>query len=168
MLKKVLVVLVIAFTCSFSSFSQDKFGYLNTADILQAMPERVEAQNKLDAETSKLETELNNMRDELNKKFTAFQQEQDSMSESIKAMRMKEINELDQRTQNFYDVARQDMQKLQVQLMQPIEEKIKNAIKAVGDENGYTSIIDVNAALYLSPTKMTDVSSMIKAKLGIK
>lgn len=168
MFKKVLIVLTIASVCSFNSFAQDKFGYLNTAEILQVMPERVEAQKKIDAETTKLETELNKMRDELNKKFTSFQQEQDTLSESIKVMRMKEINELDQRTQNFYEVARQDMQKLQVQLMQPIEEKIKNAIKSVGDDNGFVSIIDVNAALYLSPTKMTDVSSLVKGKLGIR
>ncbi len=168
MLKKVFIVVAVALVYSFNSFAQEKFGYLNTAEILQVMPERIDAQKKIDAETTKLENELNKMRDELNKKFTSFQAEQDTLSETIKAMRMKEINELDQRTQNYYEVARQDMQKLQVSLMQPIEEKIKKAIKAVGDENSYVSIIDVNAALYLSPTKMTDVSSLVKTKLGIK
>ncbi|MCD7972259.1 MAG: OmpH family outer membrane protein [Candidatus Azobacteroides sp.] len=169
MRKKVFIGLLTILACSFSLSAQDlKFGYVNVGEILQIMPERIEAQKKIDTETTKLEDELNKMREELNKKFTAFQDEQETLSETIKVMKMKEINELDQRIQTFYEDARQDLQRLQLQEMQPIEEKIKNAIKAVGDREGYVSIIDSNSAYYFSPTKMTDVSPAVRAELGIK
>ena len=169
MLKRVFISLFVILACSFSMVAQDvKFGYLDSREILLIMPESIEAQKAVDAETTKLENELNKMREELNKKFTAFQQEQDSLSESIKTLRMKEINDLDQRTQNFYGEAREALQNLQMEKMRPVEEKFQNAIKYVGDTNGFFSIIDVNAALYVSTTKMTDVSSLVKARLGIK
>ena len=168
MFKKGFIFLVGVLMCSSASFAREKFGYLNIDEILQIMPEREEAIKKIDAETAQYETILSNLRDELTKKYTAFQQEQETMSEGIKAMRLKEISDLDQRTKTFYEEASQNLQKLQAQVMQPVEEKLTKAIKTVGEENGFTSIIDVRAALYLSPTKMIDVAPLVKAKLGIK
>jgi len=168
MSKKGFIVLVGALVCYLSSFAQEKFGHVNSREIMQIMPEFSEAKKKIETESAQYETILNNLRNELNNKYAAFQQEQEGLSEGVKAMKIKEIQEVEQRTQNFYDEARQNIDKLQEQLMVPIQEKLVKAIQAVGDENGFTSIIETYAAIYLSPTKMVDVSSLVKAKLGIK
>ena len=168
MLKKGFIIFVGVLACTFSSFAQDKFGYLNYGEIIQVMPEYIDAQKQVDTKTTEHETKLNTLRDELNKKFAAYQQERNTLTEELRDMREEEINNLNQRIQNYVEVARQEIQKLQAQLLQPIQEKFTKAINAVGNENGFTSIIDSNSVLYFSPTKMVDVSSLLKAKLGIK
>lgn len=48
----------------------------------------------------------------------------------------------------------------------PIQDKLKNAIKAVGDEKGYTYILDPQIVLYQGNTAV-DATQFVKAKLGI-
>ncbi|MCS2918145.1 OmpH family outer membrane protein [Parabacteroides merdae] len=48
----------------------------------------------------------------------------------------------------------------------PIQDKLKNAIKAVGDEKGYTYIPDPQIVLYQGNTAV-DATQFVKAKLGI-
>ena len=59
---------------------------------------------------------------------------QDSLPENIKARRMQEVQELQQRIQNFQEVAQGDIEKQQQQLFAPIEKKLTDAIKSVGPE----------------------------------
>ena len=56
---------------------------------------------------------------------------------SIKERRMQDIQELDRKAQQFAATAQQDLQRQQAQLMQPIQEKVMTAIKAIGSENGF-------------------------------
>jgi outer membrane protein len=55
-------------------------------------------------------------------------------------------------------------------MLEPIVKKIEDAIKAVGQEGGYTYIFDLNTTNipYVSETLSTDVTAAVKAKLGIK
>ena len=48
-----------------------------------------------------------------------------------------------------------------------IYEKINTAIKAVGDENGYTYILEDSQVIYKNPTA-NDVTPLVKAKLNLK
>lgn len=48
-----------------------------------------------------------------------------------------------------------------------MQDKVNNAIKLVAQENGFAYILDMSqgSILYADPT--TDISTMVKAKLGI-
>ena len=87
--------------------------------------------------------------------------------ETIKQRREQELNELGQKIQTFEQVANQDIQQQQQKLMAPIYEKINTAIKAVGDENGYTYILEDSQVIYKNPTA-NDVTPLVKAKLNLK
>ena len=53
--------------------------------------------------------------------------------------------------------------------MQPIQQKIMNAIKEIGDLGGYVYIMDLtNGIPYISTTLSTDITAELKAKLGMK
>ena len=43
--------------------------------------------------------------------------------------RMQELQDMEQRTQNFIQISQQDFQKKQGELFTPIQDKLKNAIK---------------------------------------
>lgn len=80
---------------------------------------------------------------------------------------MQDIQELDKKAQQFAQTAQQDLQRQQAQLMQPVQEKVINAIKTVGNENGYTMIFPEGVPAYVS-ADVQDVTPLVKAKLGIK
>jgi outer membrane protein len=53
--------------------------------------------------------------------------------------------------------------------MQAITTKVLDAIKQVGQSGGYVYIMDLTGGIpYISTTLSTDVTSQVKAKLGLK
>ena len=51
--------------------------------------------------------------------------------------------------------------------MTPIQQKIQDAIKAVGAEQGYTYIIDPQVLLFQGSNAI-DATQLVKTKLGLK
>lgn len=112
---------------------------------------------------------MKTMEDEFQKKYTDYIAQQDSMTENIKLRRTQELEDIRQRVENFTQVAQQDMNKKQQELLAPIQDKLRNAIKAVGDEKGYAYIIDNNPGIVLyTGNAAIDATPLVKAKLGLK
>ncbi|MDE6439332.1 MAG: OmpH family outer membrane protein, partial [Muribaculaceae bacterium] len=86
---------------------------------------------------------------------------------SIKERRLQDIADRAKKAQQFAQTAHEDLQRQQAQLMQPIQEKVMTAIKAVGTENGFTMIFPEGAAAFTA-TDVQDVTPLVKAKLGVK
>ena len=81
------------------------------------------------------------------------------------------IQELEQRIQAFYQSSQEDLNKKEQELIQPINEKLVAAVKAVGDEQGLVYIFDISTPstlMYYSPSKCQDVTAAIRTKLGLK
>ena len=151
-------------------FAQElKVAIVNSQEIMVAMPELNAMQETLKQMNDKYVGEMKTMEDEYQKKYAAYIAEQDSMTENIKLRRMQDLQDIDQRVQNFSQVAQQDMQKKQQELLTPIQEKLRAAIKAVGDEKGYTYILDNNPGIVLYiGNSAVDATPFVKAKLGLK
>lgn len=148
-------------------FAQEsKIAIVNTQEVIQAMPEFATMQKQMADMEAKYKNEMQVMQDEYNKKYSDFVAQQDSLTENIKMRRMQELQYMEQRTQNFIQISQQDFQKKQGELFTPIQDKLKNAIKAVGDEKGYTYILDPQIVLYQGNTAV-DATQFVKAKLGI-
>ena len=148
-------------------FAQEsKIAIVNTQEVIQAMPEFATMQKQMADMGAKYKNEMQVMQDEYNKKYSDFVAQQDSLTENIKMRRMQELQDMEQRTQNFIQISQQDFQKKQGELFTPIQDKLKNAIKAVGDEKGYTYILDPQIVLYQGNTAV-DATQFVKAKLGI-
>ncbi|SEF58756.1 OmpH family outer membrane protein [Parabacteroides chinchillae] len=143
-----------------------KIAYVNTQDIFLALPDAGDMEKKMADLNEKYKGELKTMQDEYTKKYSDFVAQQDSLTENIKLRRMQEIEDIRGRIDNFMQVAQQDIQKKQGELLQPIQDKIQKAIKAVGDEKGYTYIVDPQVLLYTG-TNAIDATSFVKSKLGI-
>ena len=143
-----------------------KFGVVNTQTIAEAMPELKAAQEQVQASTQKYEEELKKLQEKIEKDFADFQALDANTPESIKERRMQDIQQQEQKMQQFHSTAMQDLQRQQAALMAPIQEKIKSAIQAVGKENNLTFIFESNVPLYVG-TDVTDVTSMVRTKLGI-
>ena len=163
---KKLIILLIAFL-PLGVFAQEaKIAYVNVADIFNNMPEVGNIEKQLMTLQESLENELKIMQEEYQRKTSAFISQQDSLQENIKLRRMQEIEDIRTRMENFVPVAQQDIENKRQELMQPLQEKIHNAIKAVGDEKGYTYILNPQIFLYTGNSAV-DATSFVKTKLGI-
>ena len=168
MIKKFLLALAVALpACAWAQ--APKFGIVDAESIIPKMAEFVEAQNQIGEASKTYESEYAKINEELQKKYAEFQElEKDSSTlQSIKERRMQDIQELDKKAQQFAQTAQQDLQRQQAQLMQPIQEKMINAIKAVGAEGGFTMIFPEGVPAYVSGD-VQDVTALVKAKLGVK
>ncbi|MBI5219007.1 MAG: OmpH family outer membrane protein [Bacteroidia bacterium] len=152
--------------CLFNSYSQ-KFGHIDANKLFSVMPEKGKATEELQGYSKQLEDELMKMQDELKKKYDEYQAGTDKMSDLIKQTKEKELQDLNQRIQNYQQQAQQDLQKKEQELMQPLYEKIRKAIKDVGEENKFMYIYDTSILLYYS-NDSKDVFDLVKNKLGIK
>lgn len=168
MFKKIVLALLVALPLSAVA---QKFGVVNVDEVFQAMPETATTQAQFTEASKKYEDEFQKLQEEINKLYTDFQtlMNDESTPESIKERRMQELQEKDQKLQQFRNTAAQDLQRLQEQLIAPIQQKMSDAIKAVGAEGGYTFIFPNEQSLILyTGTDVTDVTADVKTKLGIK
>ena len=167
MLKKIALILLLI--APMSLFAQ-KFGHIKTQEILTVMPEYTKAQTDIQTMQQQYEDEMKRLQDEINKKFAAYQQEQANLPKNIQERRQKELQELNERGMQMGQDAQQQLQQSWMQMLEPIAKKIDDAIKAVGQEGGYIYIFDLNATQipFINETQSTDVTSAVKAKLGLQ
>ena len=78
-----------------------KIAYVKTQEVFMAMPEVSEMEKKMADLNEKYKGELQLMQDEYQKKYAAFIQQQDSLTENIKLRRMQEIQDIQTRMDNF-------------------------------------------------------------------
>lgn len=166
MIKKIIIALLVAMPMSMMA---QKFGKVDVENVLTAMPEYTQVQTQLQDASSKFQAELDKLQEEFNKKYGEFQEllKDTATPESIKERRMQEIQELDNKIQQFRNSAAQDLQRQQQQLMAPVEQKFQDAIKAVGSEGNFT-YISANGQFLFEGSNVEDVTALVKTKLGIK
>ena len=167
---KKLIICAICALCGFTTANaQQKFGHVNSQEVIQAMPEFAKARTDIEALTKQYEADLKQMQDELQKKGEAFEKEQATLPENIKQRRQTELNEMYQKIQQSFLDNQQALAKEQQDKMQAITTKVVDAIKAVGQAGGYVYIMDTASGIpYISTTLSTDVTAQVKAKLGLK
>ena len=166
---KNLIICAICAICGFTTANaQSTFGHVNTQEIIQAMPEYSKAESEIKALQSQYEADLKSMQDELQKKGEAFDKEQATLPDNIKQRRQQELQDMYQKIQQSFQDNQQALQKASQEKMQAIQAKVLDAIKSVGQTNGYVYIMEDNSLPYISSTLSTDVTAQVKAKLGLK
>jgi outer membrane protein len=165
-MKKIFVLMLLVLAMGLQA-QEIKIAVVNTQKIMTAMPDISEVESQLATMGQQYEKELKAMNDEYTRKYAELQSQSDSLTDNIRMMRLQELNDIQARAENFAPQARDHMQKKQEELMAPIREKIQKAIKEVGEENGYTYILEPSIILYMSPSAV-DATDKVKTKLGIK
>ncbi len=169
-MKKIVIVLgLLFFVIAAYSQSGIKFGHINTQDLLAAMPESDSAKINLEKFTKELEGELEVMQVELNKKYQDYLGKRDTYSELIRQTKEQELQEMQQRIQQFQTTAETELQKKRELFFKPVLDKAKKAIEDVSKENKFTYVFDTSAgALIFHSEDSYDVMPLVKKKLGLK
>lgn len=147
--------------------SAQKFGYVNTQELFQLMPEVKTAQARIDSLSSQYETMFANMQEEYKKKLADYEQKSTTMTDAMKQIQEEELYGMQQRIQTAYQTAQQDLQTKQQEFLVPIRERMMKAIQTVGEKSGYTYIFDSQAMVYTAPNA-DNLLDPVKKELGIK
>lgn len=172
-LMKLALVAVLALTAS-TAFGQ-KFGRVDLAAIVPNMPEYKEAVTNLEAYGMDLQNQLEQIQVEFNTLLANYEKNAATMSDSIRQLKEQELGQLQQRFQDFQQIAQQDMQRKEAELMNPIYEKANDAVKKIAAEGGYMAIFNTagdqagSAGLaYFDPAALTDITPEVKKALNIE
>ena len=166
---KVLFLGVALFVMSGMAQAQVKIAHVNTAEILDAMPEKATAEKAMEKYYGELQSQLETMAKEYQTKMQDYEANQATMSNLVKQSKEKEIIDIQNRIQQFQSNAESEFENKRAELLKPILDKIQTAINAVGKEKGYTYMLDLatGAAVYVSDDAV-DATKDVKAKLGLK
>ena len=162
------MTLAMGILCMALAVNAQKFGHITAELLLQEMPEYDSAQVKLQELNQSYELEIERIQVEINKKIEEFQQSEATMSQLIKEAKASEIQEMQQRLQNFAQTAQQDLQQQQMAFLQPVMDKARKAIEEVAKEHGLLYVFDMSQGnpVYASEESM-DMLPLVKTKLGL-
>lgn len=171
------IVLALVFTVLLSAGSalngvaQQKIGYINSNDLMLAMPERDSAMNTLEQKRQDFLRQSEELQVEFNKKYEDYLMKQDSLSPLIRSTKEAELGDLRDRIDTFNAAADQELQRYQQEIFQPIIERAQQAIKEVAVELGFTYILDLTqGAVIYYPDEESENNIMpaVRKKLGLE
>jgi outer membrane protein len=165
-MKKVILTLMVCVGFILSTQAQ-KFGYLNSNELLAMMPESIEMQEELQTYAKGLESQLSAMQAEYEKKVVEYQQNETSYTDVIKEDKIREIESIQQRVVEFQKNAQQSLSEKEAELFTPIRDKAMMAIDNVAKEGNYTFIFDSGSGSFLYAAESENVLSLVKSKLGL-
>ncbi len=159
-----MAVLVFAATATASA---QKFGYVNSAEILAELPAMKAAESNLEGLQKQLQKKGQAMVQNFETDYRALQEKAQAGELTPKAQQ-EEANKLETRQKEIAAFEQQmvaDLQKKRAELLEPIYKSVNDAIAAVAKEKGYQFIFDQQVLLFGEET--ADVSADVKTKLGL-
>ena len=168
MKSKILILSVILLTSI--TIQAQKFAYVDTDYILNKMPEFKQAQDKLDNLSDDWQKEIENRYEGVEKMYRAYQQEKvlltDEMTKKREEAIIKKETEAKNLQQKYFGPEGELYAKRQ-ELIQPIQDKIYDAIQQLATNNKYQVIFDSSSNLImLYKNKNLDKSDKVLELMG--
>ncbi len=169
-MRKIIIALAIFMGVLGTSMAQStqKFGHINSAELMGFMPERATIQTELENYAKSLETQLQVMGTEYQAKVNDYQINEKSWSALVRDSKAKEIGDLETRIQEFQQSAQESLSEKEQSLVEPLIAKAQNAIKAVSDANGYTYVFDTSTGAVLTYPDGDNILPLVKKHLNIQ
>lgn len=157
--------------CLFATLavSAQKFGYINSQQLIQQIPQVKEANAELETLQKQYEKEIESKANSLQTKYQALlrQQEQGDISPKQYEQEAQTLETERQSVAKYQQEIQQNLAQKSEDLLKPIRDRINDAITAVAEENGFTYIFDQSIGIILYAEESADVGSLVKAKLGL-
>ena len=171
-LVSILLVLIPVMTFGQETAPKLKIGYANPQAILAHLPESKTIQKELEAYMKQLDTQYRSKMEDYQLKLKDFQQKQEMLTDVVKSDKEEELINLQNSIAKFEQEAQFAFENKKLKLLEPVYEKIGNAIQAVAEENGYTMILNAETSngfqTILYATAANNLDELILAKLGIE
>ncbi len=159
-LATLMVALSVVLPATQASAAELKVGYVNTQRIFRDAPTAVKAQNRIEAEFSKRDQDLQRMAKQLQGLQETLEKNSVTMSESERRGKEKELNDLSREFQRRQREFREDLNLRQNEENAAIIEKANKAIKQLAENEKFDLI--VQDVVWVSP-RLDVTDKIIKA-----
>ncbi len=151
--------------------AQARIGIINSQQIFDLMPEKVQAEAQLKALSDSYHAEYELLKSEFDKKYADYQTvaADASMPETIKERRVHELQDSDKKMREFERRAADDIAAKREALTRPIADKVQAAIRTAGEQAALDVVFDtaVTPVAYTGPATI-DLTPIVKDILGLE
>ena len=153
---KIKIVALLLLIVPTINFANTKIGYVNSNRIMAEYEPVRDIQIELEKEQRKLEIEFNRILENIDSLRQDYERQRLLMSDERRQNREEEIINLERTAQEFQMKKfgpEGDITRMQNQKLQPVLEKVQNAIDIIAKERGYDYILDAmtGSILYALP-----------------
>jgi len=168
---KVIVVAFFVFNFQFSNLNcsaQTKFAHVDYSGIIKNMKGIDSIQTIL----ANFKDELQSIGEEMSKEFKEKQAALEKLantpnaSQAVLKIRQEELVAMYKRIQDFADSMDADIRDKQLELLEPFQTALLNAIKKIAKAHNYGYVLDISTLAFYSASD--DLTDKVKAELGIK
>lgn len=147
-----------------------KIGYTDAQLVVSQMSEYRDILSRLQGMADAGQADYQKLIQTYQEKMDDYQKKQALLSETARKTREQELAQMQGEIQQFLQNKEQELQQREGELMNPLLEKVQNAINEVAGEKGLTLVINAQASgspvlLYADST--LDVTELVMSKLGI-
>ena len=147
-----------------------KFAYVDSDYILSNIPEYGDAQEELNALSTKWQNEVKALYDKVSEMYQKYQTEMVLLSEDQKRAREQEIVSKEQEAKNLqmrYFGSDGQLYQKRTELVEPIQEKIYTALTELAQTKGYTFVFDMaSGTSILYASDKVDISDDVLDQLS--
>jgi outer membrane protein len=160
------LVFIVVAAGSAAAQGGQKLAYIRSSVLLDQAPGRVEAEAQFDKETGAYRDQIKRMSDSLNAMVADFEKTQGSLSATARDTRGKAIQAKEQEYQRRTRELEQKAQQRQGELVQPILDRVKQAIEDLRIEGGYSFVFNADqGSSIVAMDKNLDITDRVLAKL---
>ncbi|CAM2788861.1 OmpH family outer membrane protein [Vibrio neptunius] len=145
-----LVVMSSSFFANAAEAAQ-KIGYINTAQVFQALPQREVVLQKMQEEFKDKAGELKSIQAKANTKLEKFNRDKELMSSEDREQLRIEITQLNNELKLQGQAFEKAQQRREMEEKQKLFKLIQGAVKKVAEKEGYDMIVDIQTMQYGKP-----------------
>ena len=154
------------FVLSASAFGQLNIGYLNAQEVLSQMPERTEVEQQLNNFVQQRRQELQERTTAFQDSVAKFQQNQDSMSDAKIRQTEQRLAQMEAEMTQFQEGLQQKIQQRRAQLLEPLYQKMDEAISTVAERNDLDFVINKATGngenvIYYAASESLDITQQV-------
>ncbi len=145
-----------------------KFAYIRSSVLLEQAPGRAEAEAQFDKETGTYRDQIKRMSDSLSAMIADFEKAQAGLGATVREARGKAIQAKEAEYQRRTRDLEQKAQQRQGELVQPILDRVKQAIEELRIEGGYSFVFNADqGSTIVAMDKNLDITDRVLAKLRV-
>lgn len=167
------LLLIGALIGSMGIASAQKFARVDYQGILPLMPEMTGVQTELNKVRTDYMEHLESLSVERNKMMDEMSKLPEGTSETTKQLKQREILNINQRIEEYYQVAEEGISKAQMDLLLPLKTKLDAAVAKICKAQGITAAYQTIAKeafpgelVYIDPST-ADITMAVRKELGI-
>lgn len=146
--------------------AQSKVAHINVGELVTSMPEMKTAQAEMEQMGKTFETDIQEMMNEYKTKAQQYEAEAATKTNEDNQKRGEELAVMQQNIRQFQANAQQQLQQKELDLLEPITKKAKEAILKVAKAQGFDYVLDSSQGSGVIMAEGKNLLSDVKKELG--